>query len=194
MLSLLTMLAVKANAAPHWTCNPRDFQYDMTLLLDLQINDELMSNRGNYEIAAFCGDECRGVASVIHAGEGRSDYYSLRVRSNVAAEKITFKVYNKAEHKEYAANEVVDFESQKLMGLPSSPMALNVALSYQVSFMLDGVLFKTDSVKYKEKIVGPDVEDKEGYSCVGWENLPETMPAKDLVVHGKYILSAQHTK
>ena len=48
----------------HWQCNIYDFQYDMTAYLDVTVDGNAISDYSNYEVAAFCGEECRGVASV----------------------------------------------------------------------------------------------------------------------------------
>jgi uncharacterized repeat protein (TIGR02543 family) len=44
----------------------------------------------------------------------------------------------------------------------------------------------TDSVAYGDAIPEPELPTKEGYTFRGWQNLPETMPAKDIEVTGSY--------
>ena len=58
--------------------------------------------RTDYEIAAFCGDAVRGVATKGYALPGR-DYvfYSLLIGGNENFEEITFKLYDPVTGKEY---------------------------------------------------------------------------------------------
>lgn len=57
---------------------------------------------------------------------------------------------------------------------------------YQITYVIDGEVFATDYVEYGATIVPPTVEEREGYSFSGWSDIPETMPAHDIVVHASY--------
>lgn len=57
---------------------------------------------------------------------------------------------------------------------------------YQVTYIIDGEMFATDYVEYGATIVPPTVEEKEGFTFSGWEDLPEIMPAHNIVVHASY--------
>ena len=57
---------------------------------------------------------------------------------------------------------------------------------YQITYVIDGKVFATDYVEYGATIVPPTVEEPEGYSFSGWSDIPETMPAHDIVVHASY--------
>lgn len=57
---------------------------------------------------------------------------------------------------------------------------------YQITFIIDGEVFATDYVEYGATIVPPTVEEREGYSFSGWNDIPETMPANDVEVHASY--------
>ena len=95
MICLLTGLAATIRAASHWSVNPYDFQYDMTVYLQLSA-----TNQDIYEVAAFCGDECRGVGSLMTVGSDSKVFY-MRIRSNVAKnEQITFRIYDTVNGKE----------------------------------------------------------------------------------------------
>ena len=60
------------------------------------------------------------------------------------------------------------------------------AIRYMVTYELDGEILRTDSVTYGTKLVLPEVEEKEGFSFSGWQNVPETMPASDVTISGSY--------
>ena len=57
---------------------------------------------------------------------------------------------------------------------------------YKAIYILDGEIFKTENVAYGNEIPLPEVPEKDGYIFTGWENVPETMPAYDIVLMGKY--------
>ena len=113
-----------------WTVNPYDFQYDMTVYAGLVMEEGMVTDYANYEIAAFVGDECRGVAEV--QTQGGKTWLYMRVRSNATSgETVAFKLYDRAESREYAVSENLTFNSQERVGMPSDPMELH--LIYNVS-------------------------------------------------------------
>ncbi len=74
--------------------------------------------------------------------------------------------------------------------MPNHDIVINGSFtvnSYQAIFMIDGELLETISVEYGAVINAPAVPEKEGYTFVGWQNLPSTMPAQDIVVTGTYV-------
>ena len=113
-----------------WTVNPYDYAYDMTLYAGLMLEEGMVTDYTDYEIAAFVGDECRGVAEV-QTQSGRTWLY-MRIRSNNNSEEtVTFKLYNKSKEKVYDVYETISFASQDRVGMPSSPYQLH--LIYKVS-------------------------------------------------------------
>lgn len=108
-----------------WTVNPHDYQYDMTVYGCLVIDGATVTNYDNYEIGAFVGDECRGLAEV--KSKGGYTWLYLRVRSNVASgETVKFKIYDKAAGKAFHVVETVSFASTGQVGMPSSPTTLTL--------------------------------------------------------------------
>jgi hypothetical protein len=114
-----------AQETTHWTCSPNDFQYDMTAYIALTNDGVAVTDYSDYEVAAFCGDECRGVGEVQTVGT--TSYIYMRIRSNAASgEDITFKVYTKSDDIEADVEEyTMPFVSQGVQGMPSSPVVLN---------------------------------------------------------------------
>lgn len=137
-LTLLLLCAVISLAAqgqtPHWTCDAHAYQYDMTAYLTLSIKGEPLADLRGCEIAAFCGDECRGVAEVMSVEKnGESVQYAyLRIRSNQAeGESITFKVFMSAMNQEFDIEDVsISFLSQQVLGLPSNPTVLDLDIEF----------------------------------------------------------------
>ncbi len=60
---------------------------------------------------------------------------------------------------------------------------------YQVTFMIGDDTITTISVAYGDKIETPEAPEKEGYTFTGWTDVPETMPAKDIVIKGEYEIN-----
>ena len=114
----------------HWSCDAYAYQYDMTAYVALVIDGVTVNDYSDYEIAAFCDDECRGIAEIQTVGSGNFEttYGYLRIRSNhPSGEIISFKVYKKSTAKEMKIhNTSIAFQSQQLVGLPSSPLVLNM--------------------------------------------------------------------
>ena len=122
----MAMVAYAQGNVNGWTVSPYDYQYDMTIYAQLKIDNAVVSDYSNYEVAAFVGDECRGVAEI--QTKENSTWLYIRVRSaSASGEKISFKLFDKTEGKIKRIAETVDFESQGLEGMPSSPFDLTSA-------------------------------------------------------------------
>ena len=59
--------------------------------------------------------------------------------------------------------------------------------SYILTYMVDGEVYKTETVVYGTAITAPAEPTKEGYTFSGWSGLPATMPAKDVTVVGSFV-------
>jgi len=57
---------------------------------------------------------------------------------------------------------------------------------YSVIYIIDGKVFAMDYVEYGATIVPPSVEEKEGFTFSGWDEIPETMPAHDIIIYGSF--------
>lgn len=58
---------------------------------------------------------------------------------------------------------------------------------YLATFKVDDEVILSDSLEYGATIVTPEVPNKEGYSFDGWEDIPNSMPAHDLTISGRFI-------
>lgn len=58
---------------------------------------------------------------------------------------------------------------------------------YQIQFVIDGEIYHTDSLIFRENITYPSVPDKEGYVFSGWDQTIDIMPAEDLTISASYI-------
>ena len=188
---LLPLNLVLAQEA-HWQCNVYDYQYDMTAYVDVTVDGVAVSDYDNYEVAAFCGEECRGVASVEEIPNTEKNYYYLRIRSNQnEGETISFKVYDREKSKEYSiAGNTVTFSAQSMQGYPSSPIVLGAANLYRLTYTLDGAEYSVDSIAYGTELVQKEALTREGHTFSGWSEIPATMPAQDVTVEGSFTVNS----
>ena len=61
--------------------------------------------------------------------------------------------------------------------------------AYKLTYMLDGVVYKTISYDYGDAITPEPAPTKEGYTFSGWSEIPETMPAHDVTVTGTFSIN-----
>ena len=60
---------------------------------------------------------------------------------------------------------------------------------YLITFKIGDEVIASDSLAYGSAIVAPEAPAKEGHTFGGWKDVPETMPAKDVVVTGSYTVN-----
>lgn len=56
--------------------------------------------------------------------------------------------------------------------------------SYKASYYLNEELYATQNVAYGSTLAPPEVTPQEGYTFSGWKDIPATMPARDISIHG----------
>ena len=113
----------KSETDPDWSCDIHAYQYYMSVYLSLQKDGE--SVLGDYLVAAFCGEECRGIAELQTVKE--ATFYYIRIRSQKSSgESISFKVYDRSVGKEQKASGTLSFASLEQVGYPSQPWILTL--------------------------------------------------------------------
>ena len=123
---LLTMSTVLHAGDSGWTVNPNAYQYDMTIYGKLVVDDAVVTDFSNYEVGAFVGDECRGVA-IVYSQSGYT-WLNIRVRSNSeSGETVVFKLFNKTTNETSTLTETIVFESLGQVGQPSNPTPLTLS-------------------------------------------------------------------
>lgn len=188
LFALAFAIVVRANDSV-WNFNPYDYQYDMTVYVGISsIDGKNVSDVSNYQIGAFCGDECRGIAEAKAVGD--KTYLYLRVRSNVSAgEVIRFMVRDLEKGKIAMAKECVEFFAQQTLGYPSTPYAINAVNQYTITFDTDGGS-EVDPITqdYGSAVTAPAKPTKEGYFFFAWDkNIPTVMPGEDITIKALWI-------
>ena len=77
--------------------------------------------------------------------------------------------------------------------MPAKDIVVNgeyVLNSYLLTYMVDGEVYDVDTVLYSTAIVIKGIPVKEGYTFSGWSEVPETMPARDVVVYGTFTVNS----
>ena len=155
IISLLFPFAGRAANNPDWNCDIHAFQYDMSVYLVLRQENKPMT--GNLMVAAFVGDECRGIAEV-QSAKGTS-YYYLRVRSNeLSGDSVYFKVYDQMANKELVTSGSLSFENLRQVGYPSQPWVLILPIVIDSSD--DSALEGVDETTENLQLTGIWTEDK----------------------------------
>lgn len=76
--------------------------------------------------------------------------------------------------------------------MPANDITINgtfIINSYILSYYVDGVEYKTIEQEYNSSVTPEEDPIKEGYSFSGWSEIPETMPAHDLIINGSFIVN-----
>ena len=88
----LTLHVKVTGNVPEWTVNPKDFELAMSLIGRLDILG-LESEDEDDIVAAFVGEECRGVAHPVYNKRYDSYYVTMDIYSN-KSETVTFRAYD----------------------------------------------------------------------------------------------------
>jgi len=111
---------------PDWQ-NPGNFENSMTVYAKVNSDDGIIETEGS-KLAAFKGDECRGVTSIGQGPSGK--LFQLTVVSNLVSESgITFQVYDAQTKLVYDIQEDLSFAPNSFVGSISSPETFNVKVS-----------------------------------------------------------------
>ena len=68
-------------------------------------------------------------------------------------------------------------------------ITFRVDVSYTLTYKVDGEVYRTMTIVYGTAITPEEEPSKEGYTFSGWSEIPETMPAKDVIVTGTFTLN-----
>ena len=81
-------------------------------------------------------------------------------------------------------------------GIPATMPAKDVTITgsftkgeYQLTYVVDGQAYKTIRMDYGDVITPEATPEKEGYTFSGWNEIPATMPAKDVTVTGTFVIN-----
>ena len=127
-------LEVKLNVqeeTPEWDVNPSDYQYSMSLVGYIKV-DGVVSTNPDDQVAAFVGNEVRGVANLEYIEDYDRYLVFLNIYSNAEnGEDVYFRIWNAGEGIEHInITPEVQFVSNDLIGTPALPQLLETNNSY----------------------------------------------------------------
>ena len=89
------------------------------------------------------------------------------------------------------SDDVTDNPRSVTVGKEDITLAAEFALSsYHLTYTLDGTSYKESDVLYGTTLTAEPNPEKEGHTFSGWQGLPETMPAHDVEVTGKFTINS----
>ena len=182
LLSMMAMVlwASALSAQSHWQCDYAKFSESMAIYFQMADGDNAIADVTPYEVAAFVGEECRGVATFHEEmiNEKTVKYGYLRIYSNAeSAEKIILKVYNKSTQLEKRiAISSFPFEKDKRIGVPSEPVKYDITANvpqYQLTVTPQDAEMGTaegSGTFEEDEIVHIKATANTGYHFVKWSD------------------------
>ncbi len=99
-----------------WSVDPAQYQYNMTITGIVQHESATISDSFDV-VAAFVGDECRGVAQAIRVdGLNKYFFFMLAYSNQQAGEHIEFKYVDASARTKYALEETITFQQDGNFG------------------------------------------------------------------------------
>lgn len=155
-----------------WEVNPSAFRYDMSLYFKLADAD--YENLDEYEIGAFVGDECRGLAEKLELPNGGSCLH-MRIRSNVPEGELIDFLLRKRNTNDTVVLRATDgkdfvFSSDSRVGLPSDPIVMHRYFHVSVKCEGNGTVDFEDGLYPAGSQVVLQAVPAEGNHFAGWSD------------------------
>ncbi len=117
------LMAGSTLAQPQWSVYPYQYQYSMTFTTVLLISSKESRDTSDM-IAAFVGEECRGVAQPIQHKSSIDKYVAFLMvySNNIEGDTLTFQLYNHDQDTVLSMFNHVPFEPNAVYGSPSEPL------------------------------------------------------------------------
>ena len=136
ILMFLMMFCSFGFGQNHWNqgVDGNSFPDHLNVIATVHIDEELQGGQNsNLELAAFCGDELRGVATLVYEeGLGKSLAYLMLYGKE--GDQITFRVYDGTSKKEYIDLNVLDYKEDYDYGYGLKGKLGQIDSPYEVSF------------------------------------------------------------
>jgi len=115
---------------PAWAVNPKDFEGSMNVIGQLYV-DGLVSEDADDVVAAFIGEECRGVANLQYSARYDGYFVTMSIYGNDGESgDVTFRAYDASTGTVYPVvnpNEPISYMAQMLKGTYAEPVVLSTA-------------------------------------------------------------------
>ena len=146
----------------------------------------------------YCGDMIKGISKLILTKEDLEDgtVTNRDYKLTYMVDGEEYKTINYDYGSTITAESIPIMEGYTFSGwseIPSTMPAHDVTVtgsfsinSYTLTYMVDGTEYKTASLEYGSAITAETAPTMEGYTFSGWSDIPETMPAYDIVIIGSF--------
>jgi gliding motility-associated-like protein len=143
VLALLCTGAFQTMAQPDWSVNASDYEFTMTVT-GIGLFQCVESMDENDMVAAFVGEECRGVQFFNTNIEGQMLAY-LTVYDNLPeGSTVTFKLYDASEDKVYDDVFPIEFQENGITGNPAMPHEFKTDFVLTDMILSNGILYDYD--------------------------------------------------
>ena len=107
-----------------WDLNIHEFEFNGSATIEVLIDgNQIVSD--NYELAAFDGDKCVGIASPLKFPMTDAYVFPMMMYNNNSTSNIEFKLYDKENDKFMTINNSVDFYEDMHLGNGYEPVVMN---------------------------------------------------------------------
>lgn len=114
--------SIPGEAKPDWSVQAADYQYSMNITASVTSLGGSAAGEGHV-LAAFAGDEVRGVATATHVlGQW---LYFLSIFSNSESDTIALRFFDTSAHRSVGVAGMIPFRANEVLGSPTNPRALN---------------------------------------------------------------------
>lgn len=115
--------------------------------------------------------------------------YTLVTEDQMKSGEVAY-LLGEAFYQEIGVDDYPVFDGMKVGYDEANNVYYNIGKYYKITYMLDEELYKQAEYEYGAVIVAETAPEKEGHTFNGWENVPETMPAKDIEIFGNYSVNS----
>ena len=140
-LSFLTLLLIFCSTMfgqSHWTVNENTYNSTMNVTTYAEIYGELQNgaSTASLEIAAFCGNEVRGVANIEYDPINLDYSAWMTIHGDTPNEIITFKLYDHSTNTEYTTDYTLRYRLNDVIGDDEQPITIDF-VEYHWEFVKD---------------------------------------------------------
>ena len=165
---LFAITGLLRGEAPDWSVTPNMYEYSMSATVVVVLNG-VESTDENDILGAFVDGECRGWGAPTYFPLTGHYVIGLSLYSNSqSSEDITFKIYDSSEDTIGQINEVLQFESDDIIGSGEDPMVFHARVDYPPE-ILEMPEYSTNEDEYFDNIFLDDYSEIRDNDSVVWE-------------------------
>ena len=158
-----------AGVCQGWSVDPNAFSYSMNVTAIIRLEGNYLTNEKD-QLAAFAGNECRGVSELIKLSQKDSSLAFLTVYSNVqSGETLHFKIYHFDTDSAYDALNELNYLANDIVGTIDTPyLVFTNHFPTQLELDKGGVYEGNDTLEAIGRFytTDPDATDAFTYSLV----------------------------